>query len=114
MTVADDEELYSAAALEIGRDLPLTFQYRTELSVIAELGLPDPRSAREEDARNAGRFRDPWPDRRAGKGLPFGEGPVVFIDGQLRGDSERATQSPIFGASPSHYQHRSAVVPPCE
>jgi hypothetical protein len=53
MTVADDEELYPAAALEIGRDLPLTFQYRTELSVIAELGLPDPRSAREEDARNA-------------------------------------------------------------
>ena len=37
MTVADDEELYPADALEIGRDLPLTFQYRTELSVIAGL-----------------------------------------------------------------------------
>ena len=51
MTVADNEELYPVAAL--GRDLPLTFQYRTELSVIAELGLPDARSSREEDARNA-------------------------------------------------------------
>jgi len=54
MTVADDEELYPAAALEIGRDLPLTFQYRTELSVIAELGLPDPRGAREDAQGDGG------------------------------------------------------------
>jgi hypothetical protein len=53
MTVTDEEELYPVAALEIGRDLPLTFQYRTERIVIAALGLPDARSPREEDARNA-------------------------------------------------------------
>jgi hypothetical protein len=53
MTVTDDEELYPVAALEIGRDLPLTFQYRTERSAIAALGLPGARSPREEDALNA-------------------------------------------------------------
>jgi hypothetical protein len=53
MTVPDDEDLYPVAVLEIDRDLPLTFQYRTERSVIAALGLPNARSPREEDALNA-------------------------------------------------------------
>jgi hypothetical protein len=54
MTAADDEELdVFAELLRPDRDLPLTFQYRTEPSAITALDLPPARSPREEDARNA-------------------------------------------------------------